>query len=204
MLNYSLKRGLNQRTLTGAVALMMTLSIHGIVASEASAQQDFVIDNTHTSVVFSISHYRIGYLYGRFNQCSGHIVFDPFNPATSEFRFKIDANSVDTNNADRDTALRSNQFLDVATYPEIEFVSTSVTESEGTYNAKGKLKIKDVTKEVTIAFKLLGTGDGPMGKSRIGMISKFIVKRSDYGMDEMLKNIGDDVAITFSFQAVRK
>ena len=179
---------------------LLFLNLGGVT----SAQQDYAIDNTHSSIIFSISHYRIGYLYGRFNECSGRVALDQFNPDASEFKFKIQADSVDTNNDDRDTALKGNQFLDAANYPTIEFASQSVEEEDGTYNVTGKLKIKDVSKTVSIPFKLLGSGEGPMGKRRIGMLSKFTIKRSDFGIREMPKNIGDDIAITFSFQAVRK
>ena len=175
-----------------------------LAIADVSGQTDYMIDNDHSSVIFSVSHYQIGYLYGRFNQCSGLVAIDRFDPANCEFRFKINAESIDTNNSDRDIALRSNQFLDATNHPEIEFVSTTITEKEGTYLAKGKLKIKDVTNEVTIPFKLLGIGEGPMGKTRVGMISKFSIKRTDYGINEMLTNVGDDIAITFSFQAIRK
>ena len=184
--------------------ILMIAVLTTLCNSSANAQQDYAIDNSHTSVIFSISHFRIGYIYGRFNRCSGRIALDQFDPSLSEFSFKIEANSVDTNNADRDTALKSSQFLDAASYPSIQFESTSVEERDGTYFADGTLRIKGVAKKVTLPFKLLGTGEGPMGKTRVGMLCKFTVKRSEYGITEMEKNIGNDVAITFSFQAVRK
>lgn len=186
------------------VGLLTLLSATWGATPAATAQQDFEIDNSHTSVIFAISHFKISYVYGRFNRCSGQVVLDRFNPSLSEFKLTIDTQSVDTNNAERDASLRGAAFLDTTQHPAIQFVSESVTETEGTYLAKGKLTIKGVAREITIPFKLLGAGDGPLGNSRIGMISKFTVKRSDYGINEMLDRIGDDVAITFSFQAVEK
>ena len=171
---------------------------------KSAAQTDYVIDNDHTSIIFSVSHYKIGYLYGRFNKCTGLVAIDRFDPSICEFRFKIKSDSIDTNNSDRDIALRGNQFFDSNTYPTIEFFSTAVTEKDGTYFAEGQLKIKEVTKDVMLPFKLTGSGPGPLGKTRVGMLCKFVVKRSDYGITEMLTNIGDDIAITFSLQAIRK
>lgn len=199
----------NADTLTNTLTaktrhLLMIIALTTLCNSQTIAQQDYAIDNSHTSVIFSISHFRIGYLYGRFNRCSGRVALDQFDSSLSEFSFKIESNSIDTNNADRDTALKSVQFLDAASYPSIQFESTSVREKDETYFADGTLRIKGVAKKVTLPFRLLGTGEGPMGKTRIGMLCKFKVKRSEYGITEMEKNIGDDVAITFSFQAVRK
>ena len=47
-------------------------------------------------------------------------------------------------------------------------------------------------------------GKGPFGNTRMGMIAKFSIKRSEFGMKKMLDSIGDDVAITFSFEGVLK
>ena len=68
----------------------------------------------------------------------------------------------------------------------------------------GTMKLLGIEKEVTIPFQLLGVGKGPFGNTRMGMIGKFSIKRSDFGMNEMIDSIGNDVAITFSFQGILK
>ena len=97
-----------------AIWLKLTLMTSLATVSTTVGQQDYAIDNSHSSVVFSISHFRIGYIYGRFNKCSGQVVLDRFNPTASSFRLQVETQSIDTNNSERDAALRSAKFFDAA------------------------------------------------------------------------------------------
>lgn len=170
----------------------------------ARAQDVFDLDNTHSSIIFSISHLNISYTYGRFNRCSGVISINNDNPASSKFRFTIDANSIDTASPDRDNHLKSEDFLNVEQFPTIEFVSQRVDVDKQNYTVTGKMKLHGQEREVTIPLQLLGVGKGMQGEIRMGMIGKFTIKRSEFGMDKMMQAVGDDVAITFSFEAIRQ
>lgn len=184
------------------VLFHLMLSI--LFARTACSQQEFELDNAHSSVIFSISHFKIGYVYGRFNTVSGTVNIDNNRPADSKFNFSIDTSSIDTNDKARDQHLNGPDFFNSETFPKIEFESASVSVSGGTYKVTGKLKMLGQEKELTMPLQLLGIGKGPLGRIRMGMIGKFTIKRSDYGMNNMLDVIGDDVAITFSFEAVKK
>ncbi len=174
------------------------------LVQSAPAEEVFEIDNSHSAVLFSVSHFNIGYIYGRFNTCSGKITIDKETPENSSFQFAIETKSIDTNDIARDNHLRGGDFFNVQAHPNIEFKSTSVKVSGGNYRVVGKIKIREVEQEVSIPFQLLGVGKGPFGNTRMGMLAKFSVKRSDFGMTEMLESIGDDVAITFSLQGILK
>ncbi len=175
-----------------------------LISNTAWSQQEFELDNAHSSVIFSISHFKIGYIYGRFNVCSGTVMIDNNQPADSKFKFSIDSGSIDTNDKARDQHLKGPDFFNSETFPKIEFESATVTESSGTYKVTGKMKMLGQEKELTIPLQLLGVGKGPLGRIRMGMMGKFTIKRSEFGMKNMLDVIGDDVAITFSFEAVKK
>lgn len=174
------------------------------VTATGQAQKKYEIDNTHSSIIFSISHFNIGFVYGRFNKVAGIVSIDEQDPAKSVFDFEIESESVDTNDPARDEHLRGLDFLDAANYSKIEFKSESVTLSKGVYQVTGKLKLLKTERELKIPFQLLGVGPGPFGKSRMGMLGKFRIKRSEFGMTEMLTGIGDDIAITFALQGVLK
>ncbi len=174
------------------------------LGSNTMPAQEFNIDNTHSSCVFSISHFNIGYIYGRFNKVAGNVVLDTTAPNNSKFAFSIDAQSIDTNDPGRDTHLKSNEFLKVDEFPTIEFKSTSVQRKEDVFHATGVITICGVRKEITIPLQLLGVGKGPFGDVRVGMLGKFTIKRSEFGVDKMLDGIGDKVAVTFSFEGIRK
>jgi polyisoprenoid-binding protein YceI len=96
----------------------------------------------------------------------------------------IQAASIDTRNADRDAHLRSNDFFDMETYPEIRFASTAVEQTgDDEYQVTGDLTIKGVTKPVTIEFEYTGTAVDPYGDTRVGLDGKTTVNRKDWGVN---------------------
>ena len=188
---------------------VVLLPLLGIVASwlpaaTSQGQDVFQIDNSHSSIIFSISHFNIGYIYGRFNRCSGVATMNRNDPGRCEFEFEIESKSIDTNDVGRDSHLKGEEFFNVEKFPSIEFKSTKVEKLKGVYQVTGIMKIREREKQVTIPLQLLGVGKGPLGNVRMGMIGKFSIKRSEFGMDSMLDHIGDDVAITFSFEGIRQ
>ena len=165
---------------------------------------DYDLDPSHTSLVFSTSHFGYSYTFGRFNKLAGAFRFDKNNPSASAFTVEIDAASLDTNDKKRDEHLQSPDFFDVRQFPKIAFQTTSVTASGNDLKLTGKITLHGVTKEVTIPLKYLGEGNGPYGKYRCGFYSNFRIKRSEFGMKGMLEAIGDDINIIFSFEGVQR
>ena len=96
----------------------------------------------------------------------------------------IQAASIDTRNADHDGHLRSNDFFDMDTYPEITFTSTAVSRT-GTndYDVTGDLTMKGVTKSITIPFEVSGPATDPFGATRIGLEGSVVVNRKDWGVN---------------------
>src|SRR3954447_23877693 len=84
----------------------------------------YKIDREHTSVIFSTAHTGLSYTYGMFRDVNGEYLIDKANPSNSKFRVVIRADSLDTNNAERDKHLRSDDFFAVQQFPEITFDTT--------------------------------------------------------------------------------
>ena len=170
------------------------------------------LDNEHSSVVCAVSHYGLSYIYGRFNSCSGSIEMDFQDPDSAKFRFEIDADSIDSNDASRDVDLRGPKCLDAAQFSTITFESINVTakdtqrpngKTKRNFMIDGNLSIHGETRKIKIPLELLAMGNGADGKLRCGFMTKFVVQRSEFGLDAMADSIGDSVAVTFCFQAVR-
>jgi polyisoprenoid-binding protein YceI len=194
-----------KRRLTLALALAATLA----AGPRAARADDYVLDDSHTSIIFGISHLGFSLTYGRFNKMSGTYTLDAADPAASKFQFAIDAASVDTNNANRDNHLRSADFLNTGEFPVISFTSTKVvaSEEEGktVYEVTGEMLMHGVTKEVTLKLVKLGEGPGPGGRDyRSGFLCDTRLMRSDFGITGGIPDIGDEVAITISFEGVRE
>ena len=187
----------------GLVCLVL-LAWGGAMAQAQPA--NYTLDNSHTSLIFGISHAGLSYTYGRFNTVSGKLTHDAENPANTMFDFTVDVASIDTNDKKRDEHLRGPDFFNAVEFPTIAFTSSSVTVNGDDYQLKGNLTLHGVTKEVDVVLKKVGAGKGPAGDERIGFLSQFELKRSDYDMKNMIGPgmIGDEVSITFSFECVKQ
>jgi polyisoprenoid-binding protein YceI len=145
---------------------------------------DYAIDPTHSRIGFVARHAMVTKVRGAFNDFAGTGHFDAAEPSNSSLSITIQATSIDTRNADRDNHLRSNDFFDMETYPEITYTSTSVEAVDATtYRVTGDLAIKGVTKPVTIDFEFTGAAVDPYGNHRIGLEGTVAVNRKDWGVN---------------------
>ncbi|HVE95311.1 MAG TPA: YceI family protein [Acidimicrobiales bacterium] len=155
-----------------------------ITTVPATLTGTYAIDPTHSRIGFVARHAMVTKVRGSFNEFEGSGYFDAENPAGSNLQLTIQAASIDTRNADRDGHLKSNDFFDMETYPEITFSSTAVEQVEAeNYRVTGDLTIKGVTKPVTVDFEYSGTAVDPFGNTRIGLEGKTTVNRKDWGVN---------------------
>ena len=174
-------------------------------ATRVTAADSYSLDMSHTSIIFGISHFNYSYTYGRFNKAQGSFNWDNANPAASQFVLAIDTASIDTNDAKRDDHLRNADFFNANQFPQIVFQSTTIKPTgDNKFDITGNLTMHGVTKQVTLPVTKLGEGKGPYGKYRSGFFCQTTLNRSDFGMSNMLPNIGNQVAITISFEGIRQ
>ncbi len=143
-------------------------------------------DPSHSAADFSARHMMISTVRGGFRNVTGKIDFDAANPANSKVEAVIHtAEMTSTGMQQRDDHLKSPDFLDVAQYPTITFVSTSVAPYDGNQKAKitGNLTIKDVTREVVLDAELLGETKSPFGDTRIGFAGTTKIDREQWGLN---------------------
>ena len=193
------------------LSINAALTLALVAAPNARADDVYDLDPSHFSIVFSVSHMGMSYTYGFFRQAQARVVLDRQNSAASQFQLIINADSIDTNNAQRDGHLKGPDFFDTAQFPSISFESTTVVLSTSAqrriiYQVTGNLTMHGVTREVTLPIELLGEGSGPDGKPHAGFITQTELKRSDFGMTRFVDNnmVGDAIAITVSFEGVKQ
>ena len=186
-----------------AILFIMVLSL--IATTAASAAQTYAIDPVHTSVTFKIKHLGISNVHGRFNDVSGTLIYDSDSASNSSIEMQVKTASIDTINSQRDDDLRSPNFFDARKFPFIQFKSTSVKKvTEDTFEVAGNLTVHGVTRPITVSALKTGSGKDPWGGYRIGFETVFIIKRSDFGMQNMLGAVGDKVQLAISLEAVGK
>lgn len=164
-------------------------------------------DKDHTTVGFSVRHMGITNVRGLFDEYEGKVKLDGTDVETLSVKATIQAKSIDTNNERRDDHLRSEDFFEVETYPEIKFHSKDVVAHDGGHALVGDLTIKDVTKEVTLPITMSEPVEDPWGNTRIGVEINGSVDRNDFGVAfdgaaDML--IGATVNFDINIQAIKE
>jgi len=151
------------------------------LASSAWAADEYKIDPVHSKVGFAVKHMAISTVEGRFTDFNGSILFDDKDPSKSSVSVTIKTSSINTDNTSRDNDLRSANFLEAEKYPEITFKSKSVEKKGNGFVAHGTLTIKNVSKDVDLAFTLNGPIDTGRGKA-MGAEAGLTINRQDYGV----------------------
>jgi polyisoprenoid-binding protein YceI len=154
-------------------------------ASELAALTgEYTIDPTHSSLGFTARHAMVTKVRGAFNDFEGTAHIDTEDPSKSSAKVVIQAQSIDTRNADRDAHLKGNDFFAMDEYPTITFESTKAEKlSDESYRVAGDLTIRGVTKPVSVDFELTGVAEDPWGNTRIGFEGKTTVNRKDFGLN---------------------
>lgn len=142
----------------------------------------FNIDPAHTVVGASVRHLMVSKVRGKFAEVSGVITIADA-PLESSVEVSIVGSSIDTGNADRDNHLRSADFLDVATYPQLTFRSSRIVKQDGhDFVLAGDLTIHGVTREIELEVEYHGVAVNPWGAEVIGFSVKGEFDREDFGM----------------------
>jgi polyisoprenoid-binding protein YceI len=166
------------------------------------------IDPAHSSAEFKVKHMMISNVKGSFSGITGTLVEDTTDPSKSSIDASIDVNTITTGDPQRDAHLKSAEFFEVDTYPQMTFKSTTVErQGEGEYKVAGDLTIHGVTKPVAFAVEgPSAPGKDPWGNTRIGLSATAKINRKDFGLawNAALETggilIGEDVTITLEVQ----
>jgi len=170
------------------------------------------IDPTHSSAHFSVRHMMISNVKGEFSKVTGTVTYDPDNPGAAKVEATIDATSLHTRDEQRDGHLKSADFLDVAKFPEIKFVSKSVErDGKDEYVLKGDLTIHGVTREVALQVEgPTAEAKDPWGNLKTGATAETKISRKDFGLvwNMALETggvlVGDEVKISVEVELTRR
>ena len=188
-------------------AAVLSLAVPGVAHP---APWEF--DPVHTFVHFKVRHLMVSHVRGTFEKLSGKITYDESDITRSTAEITIDAASINTRDAKRDSDLRNPDFLNVAKYPAITFRSKKVEKSgDGRLAMTGDLTIKGVTKEVVLAVEgPTKPAKDPYGNERVGGSATTRINRRDFGLTWNMPLetggvlVGDDVDITIDIEIFRK
>lgn len=180
------------------------------VAFVAIPKGEYKIDAAHSVIGFSIRHFELSLVRGRFKDFSGTINYDEADVTKSSVNFTAKIESIDTGVPRRDEHLRSADFFDAANHPELTFKSTRVErKSNNSYVLHGDFTMKGVTKQISLPFTLAGALKDNRGNFRIGVAAETKIDRRDYGITwgRTMANggldVGHEVMIDLQLEAVK-
>ncbi|MBX3210210.1 MAG: YceI family protein [Labilithrix sp.] len=178
----------------------------------ATGATKWTIDPAHTSVTFGVRHMMVSTVRGEFQKITGNVTWDPSKPEASTVEATIDVASINTREAQRDTHLKSADFLDVEKHPTIEFRSRGITrKKDGAIEIVGDLTIRGTTRVVALDVEgPTPEHKNPWGQTVIGASAKTTIKRSEFEMtwNTVLEAggllVGDDVNIQLDVELRRE
>lgn len=165
----------------------------------------WVIDPTHTEIGFSVRHLAISKVRGVFERFDATVIAAE-NPAESSVTVTVEVASINTNNADRDAHLRTNDFFAPEQYPTMTFVSTGLRVDGDQFLLDGDLTLRGVTKPITLKGEFGGIATDPWGNTKAAASGTAVINRHDFGVswNAAIETggflLGDDVTLTIDAQ----
>lgn len=168
----------------------------------------YAVDPDHSTVEFRIRHL-LSWVRGNFSQFEGTFEYEPGKPGSWKAEAVVQAASIDTRVPKRDDHLRSADFFDAVTYPQMTFKSTEVTDATDTgANLHGVLSLHGVEKPVVLDLQIHGVAGDPWGNTRAGFTGTTKINRKDFGLtwNQVLEKgqllVGEEVEITLEVEGL--
>ena len=148
------------------------------------ATRTWAIDPTHSEVHFKIKHLMITNVTGSFDIFQASVATEDEDFSTAKVNFTADVNSISTGNEQRDEHLKSADFFDATTYPQIKFsaIKAENVDNDGSYELHGDLTIRDITKNVKLSVEFGGVVKDPYGNTKAGFTINGKINRKDFGL----------------------
>ncbi|WP_299851337.1 YceI family protein [uncultured Roseovarius sp.] len=177
-----------------------------LVMSSAVMAETYELDPGHTEVRFYWNHAGLTTQSGEWTKVSGTIDFDANAVNATKAMITIDPASLHTGYAELDKHLKSSDFFDVETYPEITFVSTGAVQTgASSMQLTGDLTVKGQVKPAVLNVDMTFQGTHPLGEffdyykgEWIGAEATTTLLRSELGVGKFAPLTSDVVELEIS------
>ena len=190
---------------------LAALALAALPFAVQAAPEHYTVDPYHTYPNFTVEHWGLSMMHGRFDKSAGKFSFDRATKSGS-VELVIESAAISTGDnvtgtrpRARDEHLRAADFFNSAEFPTLTFKSTKVVfGGELPAGVEGNLTLLGVTRPVALSFERFKCGKNPFNqKDRCGgnAVGKF--KRSDFGMKTALPAVGDEITLNIEFEGDR-
>jgi polyisoprenoid-binding protein YceI len=169
------------------------------------------IDPAHSEIQFKVRHLMITTVTGYFKTFDLEVKTETedFHTA-STIEFTADIDSIDTNNAQRDTHLKSEDFFDAANHEQLRFSGKNYETTGDSAQLHGDLTIRGVTKPITLNVEYGGKVVDPYGQSKAGFTVEGKISRKEFGLTWNAATeagqvvVSDDIKIHCEIQLIKQ
>lgn len=179
-----------------------------LAATSATAADKFVLDPSHSQVVFSYNHLGYSTTFGMFSGFEGEIMFDEADPTNSSVTVSMPVMSMFTGWEQRDGHFMSDDFFGAEEGDMVTFTSTAIeVTGDNTANITGDLTMNDMTKSVVLETTLNQSSPYPFGPNQgtptLGFNATTTLLRSDFGVGAFAPAVSDEVTVQISIEALQ-
>lgn len=171
----------------------------------------WAVDPAHSEILFKVKHMMIANVKGEFRKFNIEAESEGSNFRAGSIQVRIDADSIFTNNDDRDKHLHSADFFDAENFKELVFEGKSIRQkSDDNFLLTGDLTIRGITKEVSLDVEFGGINKDPWGNEKAGFSVSGVINRKDWGLNwnAVLEAggvlVSDEVRISAEVQLARQ
>ncbi len=169
------------------------------VQADATALRagEYELDPRHAVLLWKVTHLGFSKYVGRFNDFDATLSYDPDNPSAAHVAVVVQTASIDVNYPEFEEDLRGASWFNVSAFPDASFESTAVAlDANGNGTVTGDFTLLGVTKPVTFDVIFNGGARNPLTrKYTVGFEANGVIKRSDFGMTNLLPAVGDDIEL---------
>lgn len=176
-----------------------------VLAAAPLSATTYTLEADYTQCVFRWNHLGFSNPAAQISQGQGTLEFDPADPMRASVDVTLQLASLNTGVPALDEHLRSEDFFEVAKFPTARFRSTKVEPGAGKDRLRvtGELNLHGVTKPVTLDVTVLKVGANPRTElPTVGFEATAVLKRSDFGLGAYVPQVGDEIRVLISSQAV--
>ena len=170
-----------------AAAASLSIALAAVAAGDAS------IDGTKSSLIATFRQENVP-VDAPFRKFSGHVLYDPAQPASAKAALEVQTGSFDLGSEDYNSEVRKKGWFDSASYPTASFVSSAIKPGgPGHFDATGTLSLKGKSLTITV----------PVTVARVGAMQSFdgtlVISRKYFAIGDPDWNdvVDDKVSVKF-------
>lgn len=144
----------------------------------------YSLDPLHSEITFKVKHMMITNVTGSFGKFDVSVTAEKSDFSDAKITFEAAVDSINTNNEQRDTHLKSDDFFAADQYPKISFVSTEMKKlTDEDYQLAGIITIKEVSQPIVFDVEYGGTQTDPYGNIKSGFSLSGKLSRKQFGLN---------------------